>query len=183
MNLGYRVLIKLVRLYREKKFRRLTKNEKGTELVVYGPVYMFNCNISYKNNLKIFPNVCFMGSGKIEIGENVAIGNDTIIYASKEGGVVIGNNVSIAAHTYIIDSNHGIEYGRLINEQGLASEKITIGDDVWIADNCTILKGVNIGDGAVIGAKSLVNKDVETNAVAFGVPAKAHGYRQPKFHF
>lgn len=96
---------------------------------------------------------------------------------------MIGNNVSIAAHTYIIDSNHGIEYGRLINEQGLASEKITIGDDVWIADNCTILKGVNIGDGAVIGAKSLVNKDVETNAVAFGVPAKAHGYRQPKFHF
>ncbi len=83
----------------------------------------------------------------------------------------------IAAQCYIIDSNHGIKAGELIQNQKNTTEKIYIGNDVWIAANCTIVKGVKINDGAVIAAKSFVNKEVEKNSVVGGIPARHIKYR------
>ena len=60
----------------------------------------------------------------------------------------------------------------------MVSGKIYIGNDVWIAENCTILKGSIINDGAVIGAKSLVNGEINSFGVAVGVPAKVIKYRE-----
>ena len=60
----------------------------------------------------------------------------------------------------------------------VAVEGIFIGDDVWIGAQCIIVKGARIGNGAVIGANSLVNSDILDNAIAFGTPARVHGYRQ-----
>ena len=65
-----------------------------------------------------------------------------------------------------------------IRKQENISEKITIGSDVWLGANVTVLKGVHIGDGAVIGAKALVNKDVSDNNIVAGVPAKSIGVRK-----
>jgi acetyltransferase-like isoleucine patch superfamily enzyme len=62
-------------------------------------------------------------------------------------------------------------------ESKLVSDKIYIGNDVWIAENCTILKGSIINDGAVIGAKSLVNSEIESYGIAVGVPAKVIKFR------
>lgn len=73
------------------------------------------------------------GDGLIEIGDNVDVGNGTIIYASKNGGVKIGNNSMIAAQCYIIDADHGIRGGKLIREQGTTVSPVEIGEDVWIA--------------------------------------------------
>lgn len=94
------------------------------------------------------------------------------------GGVKIGNNVSIAAHSYIIDCDHKFDKGILINQQGVTSKEIRIEDDVWIADNCTVLKGSIIKKGAVIGAKSLVNGVIDEDGIAVGIPAKIIKYRQ-----
>lgn len=140
-------------------------------------ITLINTNLKIGNNVTLYPNVMFFGDGLIQIGDNVDIGNGTIIYSSKLGGIRIGNNTSIAAHTYIIDHNHGIELGHLIREQNNLVAPICIGNDVWIAHNCTILKGTIIGDGAVIGAKSLVNSNVEPYSVVCGVPAKHIKYR------
>ena len=112
------------------------------------------------------------GDGLIEIGDNVSIGNDTMIYASKNGGVRIGDNSQIAAQSYIIDMNHGIARNELIKNQPNTVLPISIGKDVWIAANVTIIKGSNIGDGAVIGAKSLVNGEIEPYSICVGIPAK-----------
>ena len=80
--------------------------------------------------------------------------------------------------TYIIDCDHGIEAGTLIKKQENICAPINIGNDVWIAANCVILKGVTISDGAVVGAKALVNRDIDENAIAVGIPAKVIKYRR-----
>ena len=67
----------------------------------------------------------------------------------------------------------------VIQKQSLktAVEGIFIGKDVWIGAQCSILKGAKINNGAVIGAQSLVNKEIPSYAVAFGTPAEVKSYR------
>ena len=73
------------------------------------------------------------GDGLIEIGDNVDIGNGTIIYASKsKGRVKIWNSTSIAVQCYIIDMDHGIHAGKLIRDQENTVSPVQIGEDVWI---------------------------------------------------
>lgn len=164
---------------------KVTINVKPSTVQI-GSNLRVGSNVTFRNsgkviigeNVQIYSNVTFGGDGEIVIGDNVDIGNDTIIFSTKEGGVYIGNNVAIAAHCYIIDCDHGIEKNELIRKQKLVSGKIFIGNDVWIADNCTILKNSIINDGVVIGAKSLVNREIDSYGIAVGVPAKVIKYRE-----
>ncbi len=127
--------------------------------------------------MTIYPGVYLWGND-IEIGDNVDIGIGTIIYSRKK--VKIGNNTSIAGQCYIIDSNHQIELGTLIRDQSMdyMPEGLIIGDDVWIAAQCSILKGARINDGVVIGAQTLVNSEIQRNAVVVGTPSKIIKYRK-----
>ena len=136
-----------------------------------GKVYINAKNIKVGKNVTFYPGVYLWGND-IEIGDNVDIGIGTIIYS--KNGIKIGNNTNIAGQCYIIDSNHGTKKGNLIREQAddAAQNGITIGDDVWIGAQCSILKGAQIDDGAVIGAQSLVNKHVPANAIMAGTPCK-----------
>lgn len=170
-----RILQKILREYRKSVFLlKIGSNEKTTS--VLGIVHINATNIKIGKNLTIYPNVYFWGDGLIEIGDNVDLGMNTIIFAKK--AVKIGNNTSIAANCYIIDSNHNIKRDLLINKQELDSSPIIIGNDVWIAAGCKIIKGAKINNGAVIGAMSLVNTEIDENAVAFGIPAKVKNYRK-----
>ena len=95
--------------------------------------------------------------------------------------VYIGDNCLIAPGCHITDVNHGIESAELICRQPLVSKSIRICNDVWIGAGCSILPGVTIGDGSVVGARSVVTKDVPAGAIVVGVPAKLLRYRnQPK---
>ena len=173
-----RVVNKIRRSYRRYVFRkRINCPHKQFNLV--GDVHLINTNITLGRNTLICPGVVFFGDGPIVIGDNVAIGDNTLIYASqKGGGVTIGDNAMVAAQSYIIDTNHGYQAGQLIRLQEMESEPIVIGKDVWIAANVTILKGSRIGDGAVVGAKALVNGNIPENAIAVGIPAKTVQYRK-----
>lgn len=111
----------------------------------------------------------------VKIGENTTIGYHTFIFASEN--ISVGKNCLIAPFVYLVDSDHEISRDKLINQQPNRTAAITIGDDVWVGSNVTILKGVRIGDGAVIGANSLVNADVESYTIVGGVPAKVIGKR------
>ena len=100
-----------------------------------------------------------------------------MIYSSQS--IQIGDYVSIAADCYIIDSNHGISRGARIQEQvSTVKGPVIIGDDVWLGAGVKVLSGVTIGKGAVIGAQSVVNRDIPEYAIAVGVPAKVIGYRK-----
>lgn len=165
-----RVIQFFFRYYRKRTF--LSKiNNTPSNLRVLGEVRFNATNVEIGNNVTIYPGVYFWGSGSIKIGDNVDLGIDTIIYS--KSNVTIGNNTSIAAQCYIIDSNHGTKKGLLINKQPLEFERegITIGNDVWIGAGAKIIKGSCIKNGAVIGAMSLVNKEVTENSIAVGVPA------------
>lgn len=110
------------------------------------------------------------------IGENCQFGDHTHIVALKS--VYIGKNVLIASKVFISDTSHGsysAEEGTnpaiSPSKRILISQAVKIGDNVWIGENVVILAGVNIGNGCVIGANSVVTKDIEAYSIACGIPA------------
>jgi acetyltransferase-like isoleucine patch superfamily enzyme len=135
-------------------------------------------SIIINDNTEILDGVLILTyGGDINIGKNCSINPYTIIYG--HGNTKIGDNVLIAGGCMIIPSNH--IYKRIdipINQQGNKSLGIVIEDDVWIGHGCTILDGVTVGNGAIIGAGSVVTKDVEPYSIVAGVPAKIIGSRQ-----
>lgn len=92
--------------------------------------------------------------------------------------VRIGDNCLIAAGTRFIDHDHGLSVDCPMKDQPTISAAIEVGSDVWIGANCIILKGVHIGDGAVIAAGSVVTKSVPARAIVAGVPARLIRMRQ-----
>jgi|694.fasta_scaffold02888_26 acetyltransferase-like isoleucine patch superfamily enzyme len=114
--------------------------------------------------------------GDIHIGSNCSVQCFSAVYGL--GGLRIGDWTRIAAHTLIIPGNHQFTDPSIeIKKQGLSKKGIKVGRDVWIASNCLILDGVNIGDGAVIGGGSVVTKNIPPSAVAVGNPARVIKYR------
>lgn len=111
----------------------------------------------------------------VEIGKNTSIGYNNFIFASNK--ITIGNNCMIAPFVYIVDSNHGMDRGIPMNQQDNVTAPIKIGSDVWIGAHSTVLKGVTIGDGAIIAAGSVVTKDVDSYSIVGGIPAKKIGER------
>lgn len=103
------------------------------------------------------------------IYENVNIAPFVQTWANAE--VIIGSNTLIASYTIIATST---DYGVEPIRSKRIDKKITIGEDFWIGSGAIIFHGVTIGDGAIIGAESLVNKDnkdVESYSVHVGIPA------------
>lgn len=172
------ILEKIVQIYYKKQLEKRV-GHRLPSVKVLGRIFFDNGTIEIGENVILWPGVTFSGNGHISIGSNCKIGQNTIIYANRDGGVEIGNDVIIAAQNYIIDSNHSAFKGMLIREQSLVSKKIIIGNDVWIGTQCSIVMGAEIKDGAVIGAKSLVNHTIEKDAIAFGIPACEKKKRMP----
>lgn len=139
----------------------------------------FPRNIIVKNHAVIKEGAKICSCNKdaiIEIGERTTIGYYTYLFASES--IIIGADCLLAPFVYIVDSNHQIKRGKLINQQPNETAPIIIDDDVWIAGNVTILKGVTVGKGAVIAANSLVNKNIPPYEIWGGSPAKKIGQRE-----
>ncbi|MEP0923578.1 acyltransferase [Leptolyngbya sp. ST-U4] len=113
---------------------------------------------------------------KIRIGANTYINRNAFIDASLE--ITIGHECAIGPGCYITDHDHGTELGLPPLAQPLISKPTQIGDRVWLGANVTVLKGVTIGADAVVGAGSVVTKDIPERAIAVGAPAKVIRYRQ-----
>lgn len=104
--------------------------------------------------------------GSLSVGDHVFINSGVTIDASYD--VQIGNHVLLAPYVYIVDCDqHEVEPGR-----ALRKEQVIVGDNVWLGRNATVLPGVSIGSGSVIGANSVVTKDIPSNSFAAGVPAR-----------
>ena len=113
---------------------------------------------------------------KLVVGEYTFIGRGTEIEVNE--GMTIGRGGLIAPGVFITDHNHGTALDRPMFEQPPRAAAIHIGDDVWIGANAVILPGVSIGDGAIIAAGAVVNRDIEPYQIAGGVPAKVVGSRR-----
>lgn len=109
--------------------------------------------------------------GTIMIGENTCIGDFCSLYG--QGGLTIGNNVAIASCVQIVPNQHTFEDPLLpISVQPCKSIGIYIEDDCWIGTNVVILDGVTIGKGAIVGAGSVVTRNVAAYTIVAGVPAR-----------
>lgn len=122
----------------------------GENIVINQPFRCdYGCNISVGNNFFANFNLTILDEAKVSFGNNVFIGPNVSIYT--------------ACHPLNADErNTGIEW----------AEPVSIGNSVWIGGSVTILPGVTIGDNVVIGAGSVVTKDIPSNVVAVGNPAK-----------
>ena len=108
---------------------------------------------------------------KIEIGNNVLIGRNVTMFCSDS--IKIGNDVMMASYIMITDTNHGIEIGEVpFKEQKNVYKPVVIGNNVWIGEKVCILPGVTIGDNCVIGTASVVTKNIPSNCMAVGNPAR-----------
>ena len=119
-----------------------------------------------------------LDNSSLIIGSNTYIGEYNNIRAG--GGLIqIGNNCSISQHISIIASNHKYDRSSLIRSQlwDVKNNYVIIKDDVWVGANVVILPGVTVSRGAIIGAGSIVTKDVPEYAIIVGSPARVIGYR------
>ncbi len=111
----------------------------------------------------------------VKIGENCRFGDYLHLTCSKS--IIIGDNVLTGRWVTISDNGHGsTDFTTLqippIKRNLVSKGEIRIEDDVWIGDKVTILSGVNIGKGSIIGANSVVTKDIPPFSIAAGNPAK-----------
>lgn len=123
------------------------------------------------DNVSVHPDVYLFKLHNLSIGNNVSI--HPLCYIDAAGGIEIGNDVSIAHNSSIISFNH--QYDDLsipIKDQELEKKPIIIGNDVWIGAKATILAGVTIENGSVIGAGAVVTHNVPKRSIVAGVPAR-----------
>ena len=134
---------------KEEVLKKLLPNKKE-DAVILSPFYTdygYNCIIGEKTFIN--HNAYLMDGAEIKIGDNCFIGPNCGMYT--------------AAHPIFFEErNKGLEKALPIN----------IGDNVWIGGDVTILPGASIGNNSVIGAKSLVTKDIPANVMAFGNPCR-----------
>ena len=118
---------------------------------------------------------CVFTPSTISLGSNVYFGVGCVIQ-SAHGNITIGNHVMFGPGVHIHGGNHvtnkaGIYMDEIKKETG-SDPEIIIEDDVWIGANAIILSGVHVGQGAVIGAGSIVTKSVDPYSIVAGNPAK-----------
>jgi acetyltransferase-like isoleucine patch superfamily enzyme len=131
-------------------------------------------------NVKISPTAFFKFPEQISIGNDTFINHNCCIWAALGGTITIGDDVLLGPGVCVIASNHGIDSGELVRLQEGQDAGIVIGNDVWIGANASILAGVHIEDGCVVGAGAVVTKSLPANAVCGGVPAKVIRFRTPR---
>jgi len=164
-------------------------------LKIRGPV----SNIRIGDNVSIYGNIDLRNreNGSIIIEDNVSFDKECRLVAANNavlrfksgadiGGynifncgthVTIGHDTMIAGYCYIQSSNHGMELNIPIKKQNHTYGEITIGDDCWIASHVTVVAGVTIADGAIVGANAVVTKNLCANSKNVGIPAKKIGSR------
>lgn len=143
INSGYHTPEELRALFSE-----LTGQAVDESFSLFPPVYSdFGRNITVGRNVFINSGCCFQDQGGIVLGD----------------GVLVGHQVVFATLDHDLDPAH---------RGGMFPAPIRVGKNVWIGAHATILKGVTIGDNAVVAAGAVVTKDVPANTVVGGVPAR-----------
>ena len=160
-------------IFKNARLIRFPFRVRGTQYIKIGKGFTtgFNCRIDALNINN------FGEKYLIEIGENVEINDEVHIGATQK--IIIEDNVLIASKVYISDHNHGSYKGdeqdspmSIPKERKIHSSPIRIEKNVWIGELCCILQGVTIGEGSIIGAMSVVTKDIPPYTIAVGSPAK-----------
>lgn len=166
-----KIIYRIARIHKLKRFRK-KKLIEGTKISRKSKGYL-NVIFDGKNGV---PDYCNF-SGNIQIGYATTLGFNNLI----SGNISFGKYCQIGADVGIHSTNHPVSFlSTYINKNLFNGElkklkeikKITIGNDVWIGHNAIIVGEVNVGNGAIIAAGSVVTKDIPPFSIVAGVPAK-----------
>ncbi|MFN8258886.1 MAG: DapH/DapD/GlmU-related protein [Bacteroidales bacterium] len=122
-------------------------------------------------NTPISSSARFNHPQNITIGDRSNINRNCMIWAGDTAKVIIGKDCLTGPGVTIIASRYNVKGRNIIRSYPPFEKDIIIGDDVWLGANVVVLPGVNIGNGAIVGAGSVVTKNVEPYTVVAGVPA------------
>lgn len=190
---------------RKKFYPRLFKKAGRGLIIGKNVVFRNPAQIELGDFVTIDDNTLIDGRGDgkegIKIGDSVLIGRNCLILA-KTGPIKFNKRVSLGSNSVIV-SMSGVELGEaalfagnvsisaglyhiddldkpIMDQSAYSKGPVKVGKNCWIGTGVIIVDGVKIGEGAVIGASSLVNKDIDDFGIAFGVPAKIAKYRGKK---
>lgn len=158
----------LTRLYYPRKFSCPNLSMIGRSC----GIHIFNKGkIICKERIIVNDYVMLYAKGELHIGNQFGINQYSRIVAHER--IDIGDNVTIGQMVSILDHDHQYQMvDKSLTLEGYTTAPVKIGNNIWIGDKCTILKGVTIGDNVVVGANTLVHKDVPSGVVIGGVPFK-----------
>ncbi len=109
-------------------------------------------------------------SARLTLGDHTFVGRGSEFDVSL--GVSVGSHSLIAPRCFITDHGHGLAPHLRIDQQPGIAAPVSIGSDVWLGAGVVVLPGVNIGDGALVGANSVVTRDVAPMSIVAGAPAR-----------
>lgn len=155
------VLLRLRSEMRQKFNRHVSIGDLLSDRWETAKFYGFGEGTSCYNNCLIL--------GDVKVGKNTWIGPNTVLDGS--GGLSIGDYVSISAGVQIY-THHTVDWSNSLGVAPIQRKSTNIGSGVYIGPNCIVQMGVTIGDGAVIGAMSFVNRDVPPGERWYGSPAR-----------
>jgi len=119
--------------------------------------------------------------GEVSIGAKTVMGQECTISAYQH--VSIGRECIVADRVMLIDFDHGVvEVDRPIRLQGIYKRDVRVGNNVWMGYGACVLRGVTIGDNSIVGTSAVVTKEVPTNAVVGGIPARVLRMRDAPRH-
>lgn len=114
---------------------------------------------------RVMPGLTVVRSQNVTIGKNVVIMNNCLMMSA--GGITIDDNALVAANAQLISNNHDLQEHMIIT-----CSPVHLKRNCWIGAGATILPGVTVGENSVVGAGSVVTKDVPDNCIAVGSPAR-----------
>jgi len=138
----------------------------GTEGVELG----HNVRIREFGWVQVTSHLSHPGRG-LRIGDDTYIGPHCVLGAG--GGIVLGKHVMLGAYVQLLAEDHAFsDPSQPIDRQGVTRRGITVGDGCWLGNSVIVLDGVHIGEGTVVGAGSVVTRDLPQRSVAVGNPAR-----------
>ena len=188
-----KLFFKIIFVLRFKYFKKTASNLRifylksmgvsiGKNTIIDGASFTWFHKVKIGNGCTIERNVFFKFDGPFTEGYAIVIDDKTFVGNGCEfnisENIMIGYHCAIASGCKFIDHNHGFDNrDTYIGEQTPTSAPIFIADDVWLGVNVVVLKGVNIGKGAIVAAGSVVNKSIAPYEIWGGVPARKIGER------
>lgn len=176
-------------LYRRALVHRARARVTGRPVVVQGMVFTgrrVELHARPGHGRLVIGPWCWLGDdnklraheGRLTLGAKVVMGRDNVVNTYLD--VTIGDATILADWIYVCDFDHRVD--RLdvpIKDQGIVTAPVRIGPDVWVGEKATVLKGVDVGRGSVVGSHALVNRDLPPFSIAVGIPARPVRSRLP----
>jgi acetyltransferase-like isoleucine patch superfamily enzyme len=128
--------------------------------------------------VRMAPNVSLRNGERIKIGAYSHIGGRCSIWAGDSvGRITLGRHALLGPEVFITASNYQTKPGTPVMDQPRLERDVVIGDDVWLGARVVVVPGVEIGDGCIVGASSVVTRSIPAGSIAVGNPARIVGRR------